>query len=272
MHEGASIAEALHGSLSQSLLVYLIQKKKHCALMRTLNEHKAANLRGSGGPGASGFLQYPSEPSCTIEDCLWSVTLRQRLGLSRAEASAEEMATISNTCHCRPIGGECCGAPLDGNGYHALNEQRGGGVFTRHNRLKRTIGGLIKRWRHTDPLYEQRVLAWDRRVRTSQGEATEHAFLGIQYADQKETIGLTLAYVTPQLATQQISVTLRNETERLRDAVSERNTPVTQANASYRSSWRRLAGSELKRGFGFSAKYEICPTTFRQTSCSAHTA
>ena len=184
MHEGASIAEALHGSLSQSLLVYLIQKKKHCALMRTLNEHKAANLRGSGGPGASGFLQYPSEPSCPIEDCLWSVTLRQRLGLSRAEASAEEMATIGGECHCRPIGGECCGAPLDGNGYHALNEQRGGGVFTRHNRLKRTIGGLIKRWRHTDPLYEQRVLAWDRRVRTSQGEAIEHAVLDIQYADQ----------------------------------------------------------------------------------------
>ena len=51
MHDGASLAEALHGSLSQSLLVHLNQKKQHCALMRTLDEYKASNQRGGGGPG-----------------------------------------------------------------------------------------------------------------------------------------------------------------------------------------------------------------------------
>ena len=45
------------------------------------------------------------------------------------------------------------------------------------------MGSLIKRWLHSEPLYEQRVPAWDRRARSSQGEAIEHAVLDIQYAD-----------------------------------------------------------------------------------------
>ena len=36
----------------------------------------------------------------------------------------------------------------------------------------------------TGPLYEQRVPAWDRRARSSQGETIEHAVLDIQYTDQ----------------------------------------------------------------------------------------
>ena len=96
--DGTALADALHSKLNQSLLVALVQKRKQKALLRSLPEHQAADLRGAGGPGSAGFLQCPSEPVCSIEDTLWSVALRQRLGTTRAEASTSELGNASQAC------------------------------------------------------------------------------------------------------------------------------------------------------------------------------
>ena len=185
--DGVSLADALNSKLNQSLLVGLVQKRKHTALLRSLPESQAAELRAAGGPGSWGFMQYPSEAICTVEDCLWSVSFRQRLGMRRAEANAEELATVTNTCCLKPREGPVCNTPLDDQGFHATTDQRGGGVMRRHKRLEKTVGSLIKRWKDQEPLYEQRVPAWDRRARNSRGETIEHAVLDIQYTDDDGT-------------------------------------------------------------------------------------
>ena len=53
--------------------------------------------------------------------------------------------------------------------------------------MQRVVGSLIKRWRHQEPLYEQRVPPWDRRARSSAGETAEHAILDIEYTDDDGT-------------------------------------------------------------------------------------
>ena len=94
MSEGAPLADALlRNNWTQSMLVGIVQKKKHNAILRSLCDSRAANFRGAGGPGAAGFLQFPSDATCSVEDCLWSVALRKRLGLNRAEASESELAS-----------------------------------------------------------------------------------------------------------------------------------------------------------------------------------
>ena len=185
--DGTALADALHSKLNQSLLVALVQKRKQKALLRSLPEHQAADLRGAGGPGAAGFLEYPSEPVCSIEDTLWSVALRQRVGTTRAEASTSELGNALQTCCCKAREGQPCNEQLDVHGFHAMTEQRGGGVMSRHNRLKRAIGGLIKRWCHQEPRYEQRVPAWDRQSRSNGSSSTEHAILDIEYSDEHGT-------------------------------------------------------------------------------------
>ena len=184
LSEGAPLADALHRSnWTQSLIVGLVQKRKQNALLRSLSEACAANLRGSGGPGAASFMQFPTDATCSIEDCLWSVSLRKRLGLKRAEASDSEILHAKQTCCCISREGRMCNAALDENGTHAEGEQYGGGVLKRHNRLKKVIGSLVKRWTQQEPLYEQRVPAWDRARRSSGGANVELAILDIEYSE-----------------------------------------------------------------------------------------
>jgi len=123
-YDGAALADALKSCLNQRLLVGWVQKRKHTAHLRSLSELDAAVFRGAGGPGAAGFLEFPSEPACAFEDCMWSVSLRQRLGMRRAEASAQELNGISSNCQLRPRNGGPCGAQLDDAGVRALTDLR----------------------------------------------------------------------------------------------------------------------------------------------------
>ena len=166
------------------MLVSIVQKRKHSSLLRSLPEKRAANLRGAGGPGAAGFLHYPVDATCSVEDCLWSVALRKRIGIQRAEASDNELAYAKQVCCCTPQAGNVCNAPLDEEGSHAEGEHSGGGVMRRHNRVKKVVGALVKRWTHQEPLYEQRVPAWDSHRRSRGGTNVEHAILDIEYSEE----------------------------------------------------------------------------------------
>ena len=184
-NDGAALANAVRSSLRQGMLVQMIQKKTRDTLTCSLCPERAAALRGAGGPGSAGFLQFPSEAATSMEDCWWSVALRQRLGLARAEASERELATVSDRCCCRAAStGNICNGLLDEDGFHAITEQSGGGVVVRHNRLARVVGSLVKRWRLQEPLYEQRVPTWDRANRRSTlANTVEHAVLDIEFTD-----------------------------------------------------------------------------------------
>ena len=77
---------------------------------------------------------------------------------------------------------------MDRWGFHALTEQRGGGVLQRHDTLGKAAGGLVARWRGVRPLYEQRVPAWDRQVRprgapVGSALVLERAVLDVEYPE-----------------------------------------------------------------------------------------
>ena len=65
---GASLASALRQHYPQRLLVEQVQKKLQAALKQSLSPSRAAELGGAGGPGASGFLQYPTDANCPMEN------------------------------------------------------------------------------------------------------------------------------------------------------------------------------------------------------------
>jgi hypothetical protein len=168
-----------------------VQKKTQTALLQSLAHPQPAEARGAGGPGAAGFLQYPSDANCSMEDVFWRGALRQRLAMDRAELSQQELAAPSSTCSLRrSSNGATCGAALDTKGFHALTDQVGGGVLLRHNRVAKAVGGLVLRWRGVAPLFEQRVPTWDRPRRTEQGpgeaeDSTERAILDVEYAAEE---------------------------------------------------------------------------------------
>ena len=184
LSEGAALADALRQHYPQKLLTSQVQKKLYAGLLATLNRDGAAETRGCGGPGAAGFLSYPSEPCCSMEDPLFCTALRQRLFLPRAEYAQAQLNSVTQQCHLPKAHGAPCGQQLDERGYHALTEKSGGGVLLRHTRLQKAVGGLVVRWRGTRPLHEQRVPTWDRpsRRRSEQGR-TEQAVLDVEYID-----------------------------------------------------------------------------------------
>ena len=199
LSEGAALADALRQSnYTQSLLVRQVQKKTYANLLATLQPDLAAGTRGAGGPGAVGFLLYPSEASCSLEDPLWSTALRQRLRLPRAECSEAELPRAHRLCQCRKESGALCGAQLDDHGFHAVTEQSGGGTLQRHSNLEKAVGGLVSRWHNTQPLFEQRVPAWDRpsRRRDAPPGTIERAILDIEFVgpDGRRWIDVTVRH------------------------------------------------------------------------------
>ena len=144
---------------------------------------QAADVRSAGGPGSNGFLCFPTEAACSIEDADWGVALRQRLRCPHAECARHELASASRTCRLVNAEGVICGESLDEHGYHPCTCQYGGGVLRRHRRTIKGIGSLISRWHHTEPLYEQRVPAWDRPSRSQRPgrDPIEKAILDIEY-------------------------------------------------------------------------------------------
>ena len=140
--------------------------------------------RGPCGAGGGAFLAYPEDACCTLEDALWTTSLRQRLGLQRAEHSQLSFPTARNTCARSTAAGVTCGSPLDGNGKHSSTCQSGGGVVQKHARLEGAVAGLVKRWTYQRPLTEQRVPTWDRAVTLRDGtQRTERAILDVEYTE-----------------------------------------------------------------------------------------
>ena len=170
---------------AQRLLVTQVQKITNASLLASLTPERAAELRGGGGPGAAGFLWYPSEACCSLEDELWRTALRQRLALPRAEYAETQLPSAVHHCHLRAAAHNApCGHPLDERGFHAMTEQSGGRVLARHNHLAKAVGSLVTRWRGSAPLYDQRVPQWDRPSRRAGHEgAIEHAELDLEYID-----------------------------------------------------------------------------------------
>ena len=182
---GALLPEALGSHFKQRLHLSVVQRKTLAAELQSLHSLKAkASFVSAGGPGAGGFLQYPDDECCTMEDVSWSTAVRQRLAMPRAECAQRELPAASATCTNRTITGVICGKPLDDEGYEATVCQSGGGVLRRHSGLAGSIGGIIHRWTKQKVQTEQRVLAWDRMKRNAAGEPVlERAILDIEYSD-----------------------------------------------------------------------------------------
>lgn len=181
LSDGAALANTLQYPSPQGLMMEKVQKTTHVALKRRLPFPQKAELAGAGGPGSSGFLAYPTEAVCSLEDTQWSTALRQRLHLRRAEHDDATLPLATGTCKNRVAGGAVCGQALDDRGFHSATCQCGGGVLRRHARLGRVLGSFLTRWRHEAPLFEQRVPAWDR----LDGDGhTERAVLDLQYQDE----------------------------------------------------------------------------------------
>jgi hypothetical protein len=189
---GASLLDALQHPTKQSALVQAVQKKTHASLRQRLHSHERATLLGAGGPGAAGFLGYPSDPACSLEDALWATGLRARAHLPRPECAQAELQTAAQTCQNRPAAegarGAPCGQPLDEQGTHGATCALGGGVERRHGSLENAVAGLVRRWLHQEPLTEQRVPAWDRiRCRRPadppDADLLERAVLDVEYND-----------------------------------------------------------------------------------------
>ena len=171
MSEGAALPEAAGTHFRQRLHMEVTQKKTHAAVKQQLRTDMAnADFASAGGPGSGGFLQYPEDGCCTMEDALWSVSLRHRVGMPHAEYTHQELQRLQATCCNRDASGIVCSRPLDELGYEAMTCQSGGGVLRRHSRLEQAVGGLIKRWTLQKPLFEQRVPTWDRRKQRRTGE------------------------------------------------------------------------------------------------------
>ena len=160
-----------------------VQKNQRAALLQFLPQQQQAEVRGAGGPGSTGFLAFPSEPVCSVEDADWSTSLRKRLLCKRPECNQQALTTASTTCKLTTAAGVVCGLPLDEQGYHSCTCQAGGGVVRRHGHTCRAVGSLITRWAAAPPLYEQRVPSWDRLSRSRQpgADAVERAVLDLEY-------------------------------------------------------------------------------------------
>jgi len=186
--EGAALSNALDSHAKQRTFLNVAQKKTHAALMQRLSTEEKACFHGAGGPGAGGFLQYPDDSNCSMEDELWSTALRQRLGLARAECNQQQVLLAATTCANRTSSGTTCNTGLDQLGFHSTTCQSGGGVMRRHFNLAAATAGLLKRWTQEAPLLEQRVPAWDRpRRNPSRAEdPLERALLDIEFTELNE--------------------------------------------------------------------------------------
>jgi len=123
-----------------------------------------------------------------MEDELWSTSLRQRLGLTRAEQQQQQLPHAAANCQNKTANGTTCAASLDANGKHSSTCKKGGGVHRCHDDTGRALAALLKRWTGQAALLNQRVPAWDRpRQNLRPGEdPLERALLDVEYTDELE--------------------------------------------------------------------------------------
>ena len=98
------------------------------AVLRSLPDDQAADVRSHGGPGAGSFLLPAQEGVDPMPNQHFAVCLRDRLVLPVCQEGAR--------CQHRRRNGTLCGAFLDGRGHHARKCNIGGALAARHNRLR----------------------------------------------------------------------------------------------------------------------------------------
>ena len=146
------------------------------ALLRSLPDPDAADLRAHGGPGAGSFLLPSTEGIPPMPDEHFKVVLCDRLLLPVCQAGSY--------CQHRRRNGTICGAPLDARGHHARKCNIGGALDERHDSLRDYGASAWTGCTGVPALTEQRVPEWDRTVIDATGRAVlEEAVLDIVSSD-----------------------------------------------------------------------------------------
>jgi hypothetical protein len=145
------------------------------ALLQTMGDDLAAEVRERGGVSAGSFLLPPADGVTVMPDDHFLTALRDRLLLPVCEVGA--------CCKHRRSDGRICGAPLDARGRHARMCGIGGGYVARHNRLRDWAAATHTKCTGLPAVIEQRVPEWDT-VDLETGEL-QAAILDVAFSDPR---------------------------------------------------------------------------------------
>ena len=106
--------------------------------MAELPEDQRVDLRSAGGKGAGSFLLPPSLEEHVMPDAHFIAAVCCRL---RAEAVAGVQGTCGHVCAETKAR---CGQPLDARGRHARICKKGGGVISRHDRIRDWLASVLR--------------------------------------------------------------------------------------------------------------------------------
>ena len=137
-------------------------------LMASASPEMQGCIQSCEGKEASAFLDPPEGAQPIPDECA-RVAIRLRL------YAASPVEGASPTCQNTIQGGRCCSCDcLDDHGHHALTCRLGGGVQTRHNRIRDELRDWLKA-QGVGASTEQAVPAWD--------TPRERAVLDVAYMD-----------------------------------------------------------------------------------------
>jgi hypothetical protein len=173
------------------------------ALLQTLGDDVAAEVRERGGVSAGSFLLLLAEGAAVMPDAHFLTALRDRLLLPVCEEGA--------CCNHRRPDGRLCGAYLDARGRHARMCGIGGGYVARHNRIRDWAAATHAACTGLPASTEQRVPEWDRL--DSQTGVLEAAVLDVAFSDPRTGRRL-LGDVVVKSAFSQNAATLRGRARR----------------------------------------------------------
>jgi len=137
----------------QGLFAGAVSEASRGSLLGRLSDEDAADVQSNGGTGAGSFLLPPTEGAMVLPNAHFLVTLRDRLLMPVSPEGA--------TCKHRRPDGRLCGQPLDKRGKHARGCKVGGGVCTRHNRIRDWLAATYAECTGLPTTVEQRVPQWD---------------------------------------------------------------------------------------------------------------
>ena len=97
----------------------------------------------------------------------------------------------------------------------------------RHGKICRGVGSLVKRWTLSAPLFEQRVVAWDRqsRSRAPGTDALERAVLDVEYQADDGRMWLDISVRHPAAgSTSEVTAAAKRDGEAARRGEREKHT------------------------------------------------
>ena len=99
-------------------------------------------------------------------------------------------------------------------------------MVRRHGRTCRAVGSLVARWTSAQPLFEQRVSAWDRLSRTrADRDPTERAVLDLEYQAEDGRLWLDISVRHPAAGnTSEVATAARRDGEAARRGEREKHT------------------------------------------------